>query len=180
MRLLLPIFLFYSLSCVLASHAASDSVLPESLRNLQPALQKIGEARYKKFGFKLYDAEFWSTASAGEPLAADQGYALSLQYLRDISKTRLVEATNTEWQRLAPASETQIADWIAIIDNMWPDVSKGTILTCAVFPNGRTVFYLGNEQIGEILDAEFGLAFLNIWLNDASQFSKQRQRLLGL
>lgn len=180
MRLLLLIFTFYSLCWVLASHAASDSVLPEPLQNKQADLQKIGAARYKKFGFKLYDAEFWSTTSAGKSLSADQGYALSLQYLRDISKDRLVEATNTEWQRLALASEAQIAEWITLIDMMWPDVSEGTILTCMVFPEGRTVFFLGNEQIGEVMDAEFGVAFLNIWLNEASQFSKQRQRLLGL
>lgn len=180
MRFALKLLLFYSLSGVLASYAMTSTVIPERLLVDQPELQKVGDARYSKFGFKLYDAELWATSDRVFELDAQQSYALSLRYLRNITKDKLVSATAKEWQRLAPVSDEQIASWTESIDAIWPDVQTGSVLTCIVFPNNRTEFYYDDQKIGEIADARFGLAFLNIWLDEASQFSKQRQALLGL
>ena len=43
----------------------------------------------------------------------------------------------------------------------------------------KTVFYNKDARLGELNDPEFGPAFLAIWLDEKSRYSKNRKELLG-
>lgn len=178
MRLIVLLSLFYSLVPIFASHAFTNTTVPERIFEQQPDLKPLGSARYSKFGFKLYDAELWASNTKTTPESLNGDYALSLIYKRDIEKSRLIKATDKEWRRLG-VSDSQRTAWIATLESIWPDVQKGSVLTSHIVANNKTVFYLGDTKLGEVNDSNFGSAFLDIWLSEKSQFKKQRNLLLG-
>jgi hypothetical protein len=46
-------------------------------------------------------------------------------------------------------------------------------------PDGKTTFFNKNASLGTIDDSDFGAAFLAIWLDEKSRFTKNRKELLG-
>jgi hypothetical protein len=47
-----------------------------------------------------------------------------------------------------------------------------------VLPDGQTIFYKGKQEIGRVDDAEFGPAFLSIWLDPNTRSKPLRAKLL--
>ena len=66
------------------------------------------------------------------------------------------------------------------MQDIFPDVENGTILTGVYYPNNKTVFYRDDGEIGTITDIEFGKWFFNIWLGEKTAFPKMRADLLGI
>lgn len=180
MRLIYTLLIFSLLYTVnsQANIRPLPDIMPSSIQQTWQNLNKVGTAKYSKYGFKLYKAELWSSASLEKGLSEEQTYGLSLKYKRNIKQPTLLKHTNKQWLRLnTPAS---VADtWIDKLEGIWPNIKKGDILSCIVEPQNKTTFFLNNKPIGEITDTRFGLAFLNIWLNEKSAFKKQRKQLLG-
>ena len=70
--------------------------------------------------------------------------------------------------------------WLAQLEAIWPDIQKGHTLSFVKDTQTSSLFYLNDRYLGQINDANFSTAFLDIWLGPNSQFPKQRQQLLGL
>ncbi len=145
--------------------------------------QKVGQARLSIFWFDIYDSALYSPSGrvANWPKVAQHPTALSITYLRDISATDFVNATEEQWQKLG-FDQTQITPWIFKLKRIFPDVAEGDSLTY-VSHNQRGEFWFASNAafnlIGEIDDADLNQAFLAIWLSPSTSYPKLRAQLLG-
>lgn len=151
------------------------------------SLYKLGAGEMSFMFWNLYKAELYSAnsqpsttaAEAASILTSPQDKALRIQYLRPIGKQDLLDATQDQWQYLGYSS-ADIARWLDPLDNFWPSVTEGDVLTVLVTTSGVSHFYFDDKPIGTIEDPEFGVAFLSIWLSPQTSQPALRARLLGL
>lgn len=151
------------------------------------SMHKLGAGEMSFMFWSLYKAELYSANSQPSTTAAEvasiltspQDKALRIEYLRQIDKQDLLDATQEQWQHLGYRSG-DIVRWLGPLDNFWPSVTEGDVLTCLVTASGVSHFYFDDKPIGTIEDPEFGVAFLSIWLSPQTSQPALRARLLGL
>ena len=140
------------------------------------ALQMVGQARLNVLFWPVYDSRLYSPdgryAEGARPLR------LEIQYLRDVEAQDLLEQTRKEWQRLGtgPAQQQQ---WLASLEQLWPDVSENDVLALVVDEQDRSTFLLNGKPLGTIDDPAFGGEFLAIWLSPETSRPELRLALLG-
>ncbi|WP_434361511.1 chalcone isomerase family protein [Parasalinivibrio latis] len=107
---------------------------------------------------------------------------LQIKYKRDITKQRLLDATEKQWQHLGYPKEN-ISLWLVTLETIWPEINKGDKLSY-LLENGIGWFRfwpLGGKdgEIGKIDDPELARAFIEIWLSEDTAYPKLRLALLG-
>ncbi|MBK9520985.1 MAG: chalcone isomerase family protein [Rhodocyclaceae bacterium] len=165
---------------VLGSSAAA---LPEPITQQTPdwALQGKGEMRW--FGFQLYEARLWvpSAASLGaRPGPPDGHFALELQYARDITSQRLVDASIDQMKRFGAIDEQRLGKWKVALERVFPNVKTGDVIVGVLKPNQGAEFYHQSRLSGRIDDIDFARTFFAIWLDERTSEPELRKRLLGL
>ncbi|MGO4998280.1 chalcone isomerase family protein [Oceanisphaera sp. W20_SRM_FM3] len=137
-------------------------------------LQLVGKGQMRWMLFDLYQAQLYSTD--GRYQAGRYPQALRLLYQKNISRDALIEATETEWQRLDIKAQPS---WSAQLRALWPNVKKGNELAIRVETSGISRFYFNQVPLGEITDPAFGPAFLAIWLSKNSLNPSLTRQLKG-
>ena len=139
-------------------------------------LKEVGKAKLEVFIFDVY----YSTLYSANGKYSEDNYpmALDIEYLRNIKAKDLVDTTQEEWQKLG-FEESRIANWIPLIERVWPDIKKGDKLLFRVENDGASEFYFNSESLKKIDDISFGKAFLAIWLSEKSSYPKVRKKLIG-
>lgn len=109
--------------------------------------------------------------------------ALEIRYLRDISSTQLLEATEEQWQKQG-FSDEKIASWMPTLTAIFPSVKTGEKLIYVTDGTSGEFVYISNsgEQkvVGTIDDESLNDAFLAIWLSPKTEYQTLRQQLLGM
>ncbi len=154
-------------------------MLPEVVSNKWHVTEKVGEARFKKFGLHIYDASFWSLRNSNSVGGSTKATALSIAYAKNIKAKRLLSSTYKEWKRLGFAQKYPLDAWLDSLEKIWPDVNKGDFIVFVNYTDGSNEFYSGSEFLGRINDPKFGTAFLDIWLSINAKYKKHREELLG-
>ena len=158
---------------VLIFCATLAQALPDAVRNGEAGWQQWGSGEMSWFGFSLYRATLWVAGSAPETSPS----ALQLDYLRDISRDRLVQASLEEMRRLG-ADEAQLQRWEPELRRVFPDVKTGDTIIGVHYPGrGASFFYQGRAS-GAVADPEFARRFFAIWLDPASRSPTLRAALL--
>jgi len=143
------------------------------------AWHEWGSGEMRWLGFRLYRATLWVSGQRDGALRDDVPLALTLAYHRDIPGHRIVEASVDQMRRLG-ASETQLAAWLPGMQRVFPDVTKGDILTGVHLPGRSARFFFGDRYVGEIADPEFARRFFAIWLDPRTSAPEVRTALLRL
>jgi len=167
-RLFIPL-----MSVLMINATASDVVtLPETVDDF--GLELIGSGEFRKFGFHLYDASYWSAPQSDRR-------ALRITYRKNIRSERLIDSTFKEWRRLDVATESRWEQWSRELAEIWPDVASGDTLIAIVDDAARqTEFFDGaGRSLGCVYDPEFGPAFLDIWLSPKTSARSLRTALVG-
>jgi len=155
-----------------ASAASSQEVYASQLN-------KIGAGDFSWFGISLYTAGLWRGDIVDQNGNNENTVLLSLKYNKTIPKKRIIKITKQEWQRLNTGSPEQRQAWINHLQNILPDVSSGDRLSSLITESGKIRFLHDDKVIGEVVDPEFGRAFLSIWLHPDAKSSGLRNQLLG-
>ena len=79
-----------------AALALPGRLLADTLPEIMPTAKKVGEARFKVFLFKIYDAELFAQDGRFDRKGL---YALRLNYLLDAKKDRIISSTVKEMKR---------------------------------------------------------------------------------
>jgi len=135
------------------------------------------------FGFQLYEARLWvpGAASPGvRPSPPEGHFALELQYARDITSQRLVEASIDQMKRFGAIDEKRLSKWKAALEQVFPNVKTGDVIVGVLKPNQGAEFYHQNRLSGRIDDVDFARTFFAIWLDERTSEPELRKRLLGL
>lgn len=95
--------------------ATLAQALPDAVRNGETGWQQWGSGEMSWFGFSLYRATLWVAGSSLDTSSS----ALQLDYLRDIPRDRLVQASLEEMRRLG-ADEVQLQRWEPDLRRVFP------------------------------------------------------------
>ncbi len=153
----------------------SDAPAPADGRppEIPPELDLRGRGTFRRFGFHVYDARLWSTAS--EPLRPP--LALELSYRRSIQGRDIVAASLDEMRRLG-APSALLDGWQPRLQSLFPDVRDGDRIT-GLQTVSAARFWFNGRAIGQIEDAAFARWFFGIWLDPRTRAPALRAALLG-
>ena len=140
-------------------------------------LQAVGSGKARWFTFTLYQAELFSSSGSFQTLqTASYPLALSITYQRTIAGQTLVDATESEWQRLQLSHRQE---WVTQLGKLWPDVSDGDNLTFVAHNADSGEFFFNQRSLGRIEGATFAETFLAIWLSPDTRDPRLRAALIG-
>jgi hypothetical protein len=141
-------------------------------------LQTQGRSTLTWFGLEVYEAELCANAPVSWPDFSGP-LVLSIEYKRAIPSERIVEQTRKEWRKMK-VDRDGIQRWIALLEEVIPDIDSGDRLSFSVDENGVASF-IHNELDTRIDDDPgFNREFLGIWLSPDMSRPKMRSELLGV
>lgn len=155
---------------------ATSSFAQKDILQHIPNAKKIGEYAYSYFIWDIYDIELYAE---NNHVDNGQNIALSLTYKRDLKGHDISERSIFEIRNLGFTNKDILQSWQNKMDQIFPNVQDGTVLTGISYPN-KAVFYKDGTEIGTILDAEFSQYFFDIWLSPKTSEPDMRKALLGL
>ena len=155
---------------------APSTALAAPLERYIDEPERVGEARYRVFGFNVFDADLFS--SEGE-FDREAPFAISLTYLRNLKGDRIVDRSLSEIEGQGVVSKEQALAWKTALGAIIPDVRKDDTITGVRTQNGTAKFYLNGDYIGEVEDTDFAERFFDIWIGEKASNKKFRSRLLG-
>ncbi|MBT5332203.1 MAG: hypothetical protein HOL48_10535 [Porticoccaceae bacterium] len=136
----------------------------------------IGSATHEVVFWDIYDLTLYAEE---RPFMGSPPYALEIAYNKGFTADLIADKSIALIREQNFDDEMRLAEWHSQLINIFPDVSKGTVLTGIYTDEKETAFYCDGEYIGEIKDPEFGLYFFNIWLGEDSSEPKLRRELIG-
>ena len=139
-------------------------------------LKLVGEGRLKVLFWSVYDSRLYTPdGTYGEdqrPLRMD------IEYLLNIDSADLVSRTRQEWQ-FQNLRHPRQPQWLARLQAIWPNISKGDVLSLQVDEQEYSSFLLNGELLGRIEDEAFARQFLAIWLAPETSQPELRLALIG-
>ncbi len=142
-------------------------------------LFKTGEGSLKRFGMSIYTAQLWTGPDVSQGALYERPVMLRIVYDWNVSRDRILKATRDEWKRLDGELDSREVKWLDDLAEIYPNIRSGEKLSSLVIPNSGTRFYLDDNEIGRIDDADFGQSFLAIWLDENTRDSRLRDGLLN-
>ncbi len=168
----LSLFLALAFACP----ANAQDPLAAAIAAEAPGLNIRGTGTFRWLGLEIYTATLWTRDRAPDP---SQPFALSLRYARSIKGTAIAARSIEEIEKLGVASPAQIRDWHEAMGRLFPEVSKGTVLTGLNLPGKGAKFFHDGRPLGEIAGPEFARAFFSIWLDPKTSAPALRTALIG-
>ena len=157
---------------IINQHAVANEITEKYLTNGQ----LIGEARFSVLLWKIYDVKLYG--SNGE-WPSELPYALVFHYLRDITGKDLAFRSITEMRKQGQLNDDVLVEWDMEMQAIFPDVTKGSVLTAVFVPGHHTIFFANSEEMGTIKGDEFLDAFAGIWLGESTSLPDLRLKLIG-
>ena len=135
----------------------------------------VGQAKLKVLVWEVYDSALFTPSGTWQ---GEAPYQLSLIYLRNIPASKLVEETGKAWQKQG-RNHPKLNEWLALLGELWPDITKGDNLVFGLNASGDSVFWFNGSPIGGIDDRDFGPLFGGIWLAPDTPRPELRAQLIG-
>ncbi|MDP2065163.1 MAG: chalcone isomerase family protein [Burkholderiaceae bacterium] len=157
--------------------AAASPGHPE-IRSALPDATLSGQARLRVWGFEVYDAALWVAPGFQASDYTRHGFALTLQYLRDLDSSAIARRSIDEMRRVGSFDEAQATRWLAQLQTLIPDVKKGDRITGVSLPGGQVSFLLNGQATGTLRDPAFARLFFGIWLSPQTSEPRLRASLL--
>ncbi len=161
---------------LLASQSPAQAAPKEVEKELSaPQLQGSHTARY--WGFKLFNAELW-TSQAGK-FSFDQQFALTLSYLYPFTKEVLARSSVEEIARVEGGSPEQHAKLEKQLVGCLVDVAKGTRITGVAESPSKVAMYVNGRKKCTVSYPNLRKRFFGIWLAPTSRDDRRARRLRG-
>ena len=181
----LAVFMVASIASTLGSAPQAGELegvtLPDTLNAGEKTLKLNGLGLRKKAMFKIYVGGLYlesPTKDAGAILMADQGRAIRMHFLRDVTKGQLVDAFREDFQ----ANVKDRAQQQAAFDRMLavvPAVKEGNTLTFTYLPGKGTTLSAGGKELGVFEGKGFADAVFALWLGPKPPSEDLKKGLLG-
>jgi hypothetical protein len=142
-----------------------------------PQLRPFGEATFRKWGVRVYDARLWIESDRWTP---ERPFALELRYAIAIRAQDLADRSIAELRKQGERDEARLARWRNEMLRVFPDISPGDTLVGVAVGAREARFYDGRRRLGTIADPGFTAAFFAIWLGERSSEPALREALLRL
>lgn len=138
--------------------------------------QLIGNATHEVVFWDIYDLSLYAEKI---PFLGSPPYVLEIAYKKGFSSDSIADRSIALMREQNYGDELRLAEWHSQLMDIFPEVSKGTVLTGVYTADMQTAFYCDGMFIGQINDPEFGKYFFNIWLGEDSGDPRLRRELIG-
>ena len=159
----------------------AGTTLPDTLKAGDESLTLNGIGLRKKALFKVYVGGLYlATPSKDAPaiLAADRAKAIRMRFLRDLTKTQLVEAFQEGFDANAPDKPAQAATFAKMLA-LVPDVKEGDTMTFVYSSAKRTSLQVNERELGTFDGKGFADAVFSIWLGATPPSEDLKNGMLG-
>jgi hypothetical protein len=159
----------------------AGATLPDTLKAGDKTLRLNGLGLRKKAIIKVYVGGLYlesPSKDADAILASDQSRAITLSFLRDLTKAQLVEAFQESFEENAADKAGQKAAFDKMLA-LIPDVKEGGTLTFIYLPGKGTTLQFGNKELGSFEGKGFADAVFSIWLGPKPPSEDLKEGLLG-
>lgn len=173
-RVLLALWAF-----ALPAHAESLRRPPPEVATMLAGARLRGQGRLRWFGLHVYDARLWSAAPA-EHDVEQQPFALELEYARRLEGRGIAERSLDEMARIGRFDPDRGQQWLATMNQLFPDVAPGDRLTGVQRERGQAQFFHNGTLRGMVADDDFTRLFFGIWLSPRTSAPALREQLLGM
>ncbi|WP_335910801.1 hypothetical protein [Shewanella indica] len=112
------------------------------------SFREVGRGEMDWWFITLYRARLLTPDGSYQPNSFPQ--QLEIQYYRDIPASRLLEATKHQWLHLGYDRE-QISAWLALLEDIWPDVEQGDRLSFVASGPQRGHFLFNDKPLAAIV-----------------------------
>lgn len=172
----------FGVAAAVAAGELAGVTMPERKNVNGQVLQLNGMGLRKKAVFKVYVGALYLAQKSSEPaaiLAADQPRQMVMHFLRDVGKSRLVEAWKEGFAGNAPAAQAKLGKEIERFLGFWRDVKEGEQVTMTYVPGKGTTVSFAGKEMGTIEGKEFADALLSVWLGPKPPSEDLKAGLLG-
>lgn len=138
--------------------------------------RNLGRVTVRWFGLPLYDAALYT--ERGARFSWQVPMALELAYRREISRERLVAATQSELERI----EGRRRDHPILLGKLgrcFRDVDPGDRVLAVARADDRVDFWFNGARLCEVRHENLRKRFLGIWLSDNARSVGLSRRLRG-
>lgn len=163
--------------CTIFSMAGQVMADQSTIEQYLEAPQVVDEAKFEYIFWDVYLAKLY--AADGE-YAENQPFALSLTYLRNFDGEDIAKRSVKEMKSQGFDNEKQLALWLTLMNDLFPDVKKGETITGIADAQGYAHFYLDQAKLGTVEDPVFTEWFFAIWLSERTSEPGLRKKLLNL
>lgn len=159
-----------------AAAASSKQVQSEPISQYVPNAKLVGKGMFSYYFWDVYTGELIAPNGTynNEP-----PFALRLTYQRDLEGKKIAKRSIDEMKKQGDVSSDNAERWLALMEDIFPDVTEGDVITGIATKGGKSVFYVNGEMSDEIQDATFTQRFFDIWLSEKTSEPKFRKKLLG-
>ena len=158
-----------------------DAKLPDTLKVGANTLKLNGMGLREKAVFKVYVGGLYlesPSKDAAAILAADQAKAITLYFLRDLSKEQLTEAFQESFDENASDKAGQQAVFDKML-NLINDMKEGETMTFTYEPGKGTSLIIANKELGVFAGKGFADAVFSIWLGPKPPTKDLKKGMLG-
>ncbi|MFZ4124919.1 MAG: chalcone isomerase family protein [Rickettsiales bacterium] len=156
----------------------SSPVFADVVTRYIPDAKPVGSGRLTILFWDAYDATLFASNGRYD---ASQPFILKLAYLTEVSGEKIASISVDEMRNQDKVSEANLERWGDVMQQIFPDVQKGDVITGIFLPQtGVTRFYKNDTMIGAVEDRAFGRHFFDIWLATSTSEPQLRRQLLGL
>lgn len=155
--------------------------LPDTLNVGDRPLKLNGLGLRKKAVFKVYVAGLYLESASKDAtaiLASDQAKAIRMQFLRDLTKTQLVDAFREGFDANAKDKPREQATFDKMLAQI-PDVKQGSTMTITYSPAQGTTLAVDDKQLGVYKGKGFADAVFSIWLGPNPPTEDLKSGMLG-
>jgi hypothetical protein len=135
----------------------------------------------KKAVFKVYVGGLYLESASKDPaaiLSSDQARAIRMQFLRDLSRSQLVDAFREGFEENAKDQTDQKAAFDKMLA-LVPDVKGGDTMTLAYSPGKGTSLSVDDKELGVFAGKGFADAVFSIWLGPKPPSEELKSGMLG-
>lgn len=145
-------------------------------------LSMLGEATYRYWGFKLYEASFYSGCGQKVLQTWDREctYQLDLHYDRTFTPEDFTRSSEKILKRIYEERYESIASGLKKFQALFEKVNDGDTYSLKYTPSGNISLSLNGVFKGEVNDPEFARAYFQIWLNEDGIDEDNARVLKGL
>ena len=106
-------------------------------------------------------------------------FVLEFEYLKQASKSTIIDASINELTKPDNATSTDIKFWQRILDKGIVDMNAGEVASVSFTSEGIVTFYSNDRTSVSFKAPKFAKGFSSIWLGKNTSRPRLRQKLLG-
>lgn len=161
---------------LMSSKAMAQAPDSQHIAEFVPNAKLVGKGMFSYYFWDVYTGELFAPEGTynNEP-----PFALRLTYERDLKGKKIAKRSIDEMKKQGDVSADNESEWLALMEDIFPDVSEGDVITGIATEKGTSVFYVNGEKVDEIEDETFTQKFFDIWLSEDTSEPKFRKKLLG-